>query len=303
MPGAVDVEADVLATIWELPDELWGRVEPILKRRYPAARTGRPRADLRRVLDGVIFRMRSGCQWNRMPKPYGDDAPCTAGSNGSSAMACWRDLGAAGARVRRAGRRRLALAGRRRVHGQVPLKRRKKGPNPTDRAKSGTKKSVVVEADGGQLVSRSPAPTSTTPSFCKRRSRHHGGSPDPAKVEQHLCLDKAYDNPTGHPPPQLPANAAHRRIGEEKLDPTGAKTHPARRWVVERTLAWLQKCRAILIRYDKNPDKYRGLIQLACALLGYRRLHAQTATRVSEIVPKSSGRVWAVLPPSGCACR
>ena len=74
MPGAVDVAADVLDTIWELPDELWGRVEPILKRRYPAARTGRPRADLRRVLDGVIFRMRSGCQWNRMPKRYGDDA-------------------------------------------------------------------------------------------------------------------------------------------------------------------------------------------------------------------------------------
>ncbi len=43
--------------------------------------------------------------------------------------------------------------------------------------------------------------------------------------------------------------------------------------VIERTLAWLQKCRAILIRYDKKPDNYRGLIQLACALLWYRRLH------------------------------
>ncbi len=39
------------------------------------------------------------------------------------------------------------------------------------------------------------------------------------------------------------------------------------------THAWLQKCRAILIRYDKKPDNYRGLIQLACALLWYRRLH------------------------------
>jgi putative transposase len=36
--------------------------------------TGRPRADLRRVLDGVVFRMRSGCQWNRMPERFGDDA-------------------------------------------------------------------------------------------------------------------------------------------------------------------------------------------------------------------------------------
>jgi putative transposase len=74
MPGAVDVATEVLDTIWELPDELWCRIEPILKQRYPPAVTGRPRADLRRVLDGVVFRMRSGCQWNRMPERFGDDA-------------------------------------------------------------------------------------------------------------------------------------------------------------------------------------------------------------------------------------
>jgi hypothetical protein len=34
-----------------------------------------------------------------------------------------------------------------------------------------------------------------------------------------------------------------------------------------------RKCRAILIRYDKKAENYRGLIQLACALLWHRRLH------------------------------
>lgn len=98
--------------------------------------------------------------------------------------------------------------------------------------------------------------------------------PDPKHYPQHLCLDKAYDNPTGKAATEAAGYIPHiRRIGEEKLDQTGDKTHPARRWVVERTLAWLQKCRAILIRYDKKPDNYRGLIQLACALLWYRRLH------------------------------
>jgi len=103
--------------------------------------------------------------------------------------------------------------------------------------------------------------------------------PDPKQYPQHLCLDKAYDNPTGKAATQAAGYIPHiRRIGEEKLDQAGEKTHPARRWVVERTLAWLQKCRAILIRYDKKPDNYRGLIQLACALLWYRRLH-----RVQEV--------------------
>jgi putative transposase len=64
-----------------------------------------------------------------------------------------------------------------------------------------------------------------------------------------------------------------RRIGEEKTDGWGEKTHPARRWVVERTIAWLQRCRALLIRYDKKHTNYKGLIQLACALLWYRRRH------------------------------
>jgi transposase len=43
--------------------------------------------------------------------------------------------------------------------------------------------------------------------------------------------------------------------------------------VVERTLAWLSKCRGILVRYDKKDGNYLGLIQMACGLLWYRRLH------------------------------
>ena len=89
---------------------------------------------------------------------------------------------------------------------------------------------------------------------------------------QHLCLDKGYDNPTGHEAVAAHGYRGHiRRIGEEKLDDTGVKRYPARRWVVERTLAWLSKCRAILVRYDKKASNYIGLIQLACALIWYRR--------------------------------
>ncbi len=62
-----------------------------------------------------------------------------------------------------------------------------------------------------------------------------------------------------------------RRIGEDTLNASGEKRYPARRWVVERTLAWLSKCRAVLVRYDKKASNYLGLLQLACALLWFRR--------------------------------
>jgi transposase len=62
-----------------------------------------------------------------------------------------------------------------------------------------------------------------------------------------------------------------RRIGEEKLDRHGQQTYPARRWVVERTLAGLSKCRGLLVRYEKNAINFLGLLPLACALIWMRR--------------------------------
>lgn len=62
-----------LATLWEVPDGLWERIEPVLTAEHPPKRAGRKRVDLRRVLDGIIFRLRTGCQWNHIPRVYGND--------------------------------------------------------------------------------------------------------------------------------------------------------------------------------------------------------------------------------------
>lgn len=100
------------------------------------------------------------------------------------------------------------------------------------------------------------------------------GRPEAAEgPEQHLCLDKGYDNPSGHGAAEAEAYVPHiRRIGEEKLSDAGTqKKHPARRWVVERAGSWLNRCRAILVRYAKKSSNYLGLIQLAVGLLWYRR--------------------------------
>ena len=59
--------------------------------------------------------------------------------------------------------------------------------------------------------------------------------------------------------------------------PPRPRRYKARSWVVERTLAWLSKCRAILIRWDKQAGNYLGLLKLACALLWYRRQHTLSA--------------------------
>jgi len=105
--------------------------------------------------------------------------------------------------------------------------------------------------------------------------------PEPLEeASQHLCLDKGYDSKAVREIVNHKDYIPHiRRIGEEKLDTEGEKRYPARRWVVERTLGWLSKGRAILVRYEKKAANYLGLIKLACILLWYRRQHRLSLLR------------------------
>ena len=65
---------ETLPTIWEIPDDLWERIEPVILMLDPPKGKGRKRVDQRKMLEGIIFRMRSSCQWNRLPKELGDDS-------------------------------------------------------------------------------------------------------------------------------------------------------------------------------------------------------------------------------------
>jgi len=184
-------------------------------------------------------------------------------------------MGGSGRRLSGIGRRGLAMAGSRYGDGQGAFWGDCIGPNPTDRAKNGVKRSLLVEADGGPLaVVVAPANVHDTKLLEATLEAIVVERPEPTEDSpQNLSLDKAYDNPTGRQAAIDHNYEPHiRRIGEEKLDAQRRKRYPARRWVVERTMAWLSKCRAILVRYEKKACNYLGLIKFACALFWYRRL-------------------------------
>ena len=65
--------SETLATIWEVPDDLWEQIHPVILGMDPPKATGRKRVHPRRILNGIIFRMRTGCHWNRLPRELGDD--------------------------------------------------------------------------------------------------------------------------------------------------------------------------------------------------------------------------------------
>ena len=63
-----------LPAIWDVSDDLWERIEPVILELDPPKARGRKRADQRKMLEGIIFRMRSGCQWHHLPRGLGDDS-------------------------------------------------------------------------------------------------------------------------------------------------------------------------------------------------------------------------------------
>jgi transposase len=45
-----------------------------------------------------------------------------------------------------------------------------------------------------------------------------------------------------------------------------------RRWIVERTFAWLHSFRRVVTRFEKSIERYDGLVHLACAFIALGRV-------------------------------
>lgn len=210
-----------LPTIWEVPDKLWERIEPLILELDPPKEIGRPRVNSRNVVDAIIFRIRTGCQWNHIPHVYGDDATI------HRSFQRWVDLGLFphiwALLIEECDELGLvnwewqAADG---SMGKARLGGDEIGPNPTDRAKNGSKKSILTDRQGGPLsIMIAAANVHDTKLLEKTIESIIVQRPIPTiEKPQNLCLDKGYDNPTGKAAVEKHGYTGHiRRIGEEQL--------------------------------------------------------------------------------------
>ena len=65
-----------LGTIRRIPDDLWMMVQPLLPREKRPGTNGRPVVPFRKVLDGILYVLRTGCQWKMLPAEYGSGSTC-----------------------------------------------------------------------------------------------------------------------------------------------------------------------------------------------------------------------------------
>lgn len=102
--------------------------------------------------------------------------------------------------------------------------------------------------------------------------------PEPtAESPQALCLDRGYDSPTMHDLAVEHGYTPHIRARSEEIK---LKAHTpgwrARRWVVEACHSWLNRNRAILIRWSKKDENHLALLQLASGLIAFKKAHLAT---------------------------
>jgi putative transposase len=96
----------------------------------------------------------------------------------------------------------------------------------------------------------------------------------PAKYPlQHLCADKAYDSQPlrdqlrkRHFTPHI----RYRAFSTHPPPPLEPHRYPARRWVVERTLAWQNDFRSLRVRWAKKSTNWLAFIYFASALILWR---------------------------------
>jgi IS5 family transposase len=118
---------------------------------------------------------------------------------------------------------------------------KKTGPNPTDRAKSGTKRHVLT--DGGGVPLTVVITAANVPDMrVVGELLHARVLRAPAGTEQHACLDKRHDYADAERAvrPRRYVPDIRRRAEERRRCRRGER---ARRWVVERTHSWFNRFR------------------------------------------------------------
>ncbi|CAN5745582.1 hypothetical protein BH20GEM3_BH20GEM3_12720 [soil metagenome] len=97
--------------------------------------------------------------------------------------------------------------------------------------------------------------------------------PEPtSEAAQGMCLDKGYDYIEVREILHEFAFTAHIRArGEEAQAIKREAGFKARRWVVERTHSWMNRFRAILIRWEKKATNFLALLHLACAYITFKQ--------------------------------
>ena len=249
----------------DLTDEEWERIAPLLPK---AAKKGRkPAVDLREVLNAIRYMARSGGGWRMLPRDFPPWQTVYWWFRRFVRMLLFRTIHDVALMIdrERSGRAASPTAG---VIDSQTVKAPAAKKRGYDAAKKvvGRKRHIAVDTDGRLLMvnlTTADIADSAGAQIILDAIRRRW------PWIKHLFADGAYDRR------KLMDKAAFedfvieivRRIEGEP----GFKVLP-RRWVVERTFAWMMRWRRLVRDYERRIDVSKAMIHVALGSLLLRRI-------------------------------
>lgn len=262
-------------TQWEVPDGLWNEIKQVLPREKRKGSVGRPALPNRQVVNGILFVLRSGCQWKGLKKEwYGASSSLHKRFQEWNESGLWKKIYRL--IVKHYQKKRRIKWKWQAVDSKMvpaPLGGDLTGPNPTDRAKSGSKRHIWVDQRGAPLSIRVTAANAhDVTEIMNLLNRPIVRRPNTLYRVQHLCADKAYDSEEVRSKLRKRNITPHIRKREYESDvktppPLESEKYPARRWVVERTLSWQNDFRSLRTRWSKKSSNWLAFLYLASTLI------------------------------------
>lgn len=261
---------------FRMPDEVWERVKDLLPSYEPSPAGGRPRAELRGVADGIYYCLRTGCQWKAIPGELAPGSTCHDYFQEWTLLGIFSDFWTAVLDeyedVVGIGWDWQSIDG---ALVKAPLGGENTGRNPTDRGKSGRKRSILVDKRGVPLGITIAAANVHDKRLAEETLQGVPVErPLPTDDEpQHFCADKGYDSEDLRELIDALQYIEHiKSRAKEQEEKDHNPTFRARRWVVERTHSWFNRFRRLLTNWDKKVENTRALHQLAATVMAMKAI-------------------------------